>query len=100
MFIVSIRLTLDLWNDLAKKVEEKVFPSMSEALRSYCILGLKIESFKHSIKDPEFMKSINDLKKGNAIFEWFHTLSNDEIEAMSLAAQLEKESRVKQEKFL
>lgn len=99
MFVVSIRLPLDLWQELGRKIEEHKFPSISEALRSYTILGMKIESFKHEISNPDFMKTIDELKQGNALFEWFATLQVEQIEAISLAAQMEKENRFKQEQL-
>jgi len=96
----TIRTPQDLWNMLSEKVDDKTFPNISDAYRSYALLGLKIESYKAQIKDPEFLKSIEEMRQNNSIFEWLATLSESQKEGISFALQMDKESRYKQAKFV
>ena len=99
-YISTIRVPFDLWEQINKKVEQKMFRSIPEALRTYCQLGMKIEQFKEQIKDPEFLKSIDELKRNDSIFEWLATLSSEQKGAIKFAIEVERDALVKQTKFV
>jgi len=89
----SLRLSLELLDKLENAVHEQKFDSVSKAIRYYIELGIRVESFKTSIKDPEFLKSIGELKQTDGIFEWIETLSPEQIDAIAYALQMEKDKR-------
>lgn len=78
---------------LENAVKEQKFPSVSEAIRTYVEVGMHIESCKGLIKDPQFLKSMEELKQTEGIFDWFQTLTNSELDAMHTASKMEKEKR-------
>lgn len=89
----SLRLPLDLLDKLEKTVNEGKFTSMAEAVRSYVKVGMHVESYKTMIKDPEFLKSIEELKQTEGIFQWTETLSDEQADAIAMALKMEKEKR-------
>jgi metal-responsive CopG/Arc/MetJ family transcriptional regulator len=93
-------LPIELVQELDSKVEDRTFSCRAEALRAYCQLGLKAEQFKKQIKDPEFLKSIDEMKQNDGIFEWLATLTPDQENAIAFAIQMDKEQRTKQVKFV
>ena len=97
---IGVRIPLDLIEKIDKSVQEGKFPNTSEAIRSYVILGMRIESFKSSIKNLEFLKHIDELKKGNQLIEWVSTLKENELEAIQMAVQMERDGRYKQQKLI
>jgi len=93
-FTIGLRISEDLLGELEKAVyNEKKFNNISEAIRGYVKLGLKVESLKTVIKDPEFLKSIEFLKQTDGIFGWLETLNDQQTDAMAYAIQMEKERR-------
>lgn len=99
-FVTSIRVPFQMFEELNKKVEEKNYKSIAEAIRSYCHLGLWVERVKTQVKDPEFLRKIDDLKKGNALIEWSQTLSENEAMAIRDAINIELDLRFKQMKII
>lgn len=99
-FVTSIRVPFIMFEELKIKMKEKNITSISEGIRSYCQLGLWVERIKHQVDSPEFIKKIDDLKQGNALFEWTSTLSEEQARAIRDAITLDLDSRVKQEKFV
>jgi len=93
--LIGLRIPLDLLEELEKTVSgpEKKFGSISEAFREYVKLGLRVESYKAVIKDPEFLKSIDYLKQNDGIFNWIETLTDQQTDAIAYALQMEKEKR-------
>ena len=89
----SMRIPLELLEKLESTVKENKFPSVSEAIRSYITVGMHVESYKMTIKDPEFMKSIDELKKTEGIFQWIETLTDSQADAIATALTMEKEKR-------
>ena len=75
------------------KVKENKFENVSEAIRSYIEVGMYIESCKTMIKDPAFLKSIEELKQTEGLFQWIETLKDNEVDAISDALKFEKEKR-------
>jgi len=95
----SLRLPLDLLDKLDKTVKEAKFSSISEAIRSYVELGIHVESYKTMIKDPKFLKSIEDLKRTEGIFHWIETLTDEQVDAITTALKMEKENRYENRTF-
>jgi len=89
----SLRISLELLQKLENGVKENKFPSVSEAIRSYVTVGMHVESYKMMIKDPEFLKSIDELKKTEGIFQWIETLTDSQADAIATALTMDKEKR-------
>ncbi len=92
-FNFSFRLPLELFDKLENLVKIGKFPSVSEAIRSYIIVGMHVESYKTMIKDPEFLKSIDEIKQTEGVFQWIETLTNEQADAIATALKMEKEKR-------
>ncbi len=90
----SLRIPLDLLDQLENKVKEGKFQSIAEAMKSYIKVGIHVESYKTMIKDPAFLKSIEELKQTEGLFDWIETLKDNEVDAIASALQMEKEKRV------
>lgn len=97
---IGLRVPLDLLQQIDKKVTERKFTNRTDAVLSYIQMGIHVESFKASIKDPEFLKHIDELKQGNQLFEWAETLKDNERDAIASALQFVKESKFSQHKFI
>ncbi len=95
----SIRFPLELLDSLEKNVKEGKFSSVSEAIRSYIELGMHVESYKTMIKDPKFLKSIEELKKTEGIFHWIETLTDEQVDSIATALKMEKENRYENKTF-
>ncbi len=89
----SIRFPLELLDSLERNVKEGKFSSVSEAIRSYIELGMHVESYKTIIKDPQFLKSIEELKQTEGVFHWIETLTDEQVTAITTALKMEKEKR-------
>ena len=91
--LLSLRISLDLLDKLESTVKEGKFPNVSEAIRSYIVVGMHVESYKTMIKDPAFLKSIEELKQTEGVFQWLETLSDQQADAIATALKMEKEKR-------
>ena len=89
----NLRMPLELYDRLENFVKEGKFPSISEAIRSNVKVGIHVESYKTMIKDPEFLKSIDELKRTEGIFHWTETLNDEQVDAIATALKMEKEKR-------
>jgi len=89
----SLRISLDLLEKLENSVKSGKFSSVSDAIRSYTQVGMHVESYKTMIKDPEFLKSIEELKQTEGIFQWIETLNDQQMDAIATAFTMEKEKR-------
>lgn len=92
---ISLRLPLEFLEKFESSVKQGKFPNVSEALRSYAKLGMHVESFKTMIKDPEFLKSIDELKQTEGIFQWIETLTDAQADAIKTALEMDKERRTR-----
>jgi len=54
---------------------------------------MHVESYKTMIKDPAFLKSIEELKQTEGVFQWLETLSDQQADAIATALKMEKEKR-------
>lgn len=91
--LFSFRMPLDMLDKLENKVQENIFKNVSEAIRSYVEVGMYIESCKTMIKDPVFLKSIDELKQTEGLFQWIETLKDNEVDAIASAVKFEREKR-------
>jgi len=91
--LFSFRIPIDMLDKLENKVKENKFENISEAIRSYIEVGIHVESYKSMIKDPAFLKSIDELKKTEGLFQWIETLKDNEVDAIADALKFEKEKR-------
>ena len=91
--LLSLRMSNDMLDKLENKVKENKFGSISEAIRSYVEVGMYIESCKTMIRDPAFLKSIEELKQTEGLFQWIETLKDNEVDAIASALKFEKEKR-------
>lgn len=90
---------MDLLDSLERHVKEGKFSSVSEAIRSYIELGMHVESYKTIIKDPQFLKSIKELKQTEGVFHWTETLTDEQVDAIATALKMEKEKRYENKTF-
>jgi len=89
----SLRIPADLLDNLENKVKDGKFQSISGAIKSYIEVGMHVESYKTMIKDPAFLKSIEELKQTEGLFQWTETLKDNEVDAIASALKFEKEKR-------
>jgi len=89
----SLRIPLDLLDRLENFVKEGRCSSVSESIRYFVTLGMHVESYKIMIKDPEFLKSIEQLKQTEGVFQWIETLTDEQSDAISMALKMNKEKR-------
>lgn len=98
---LHIRMKRSVNDRIDQLIANRQFKDRSSACRYMLEFGLLAYSFKHEIKNPEFIKSVNLLKDGNKIFDWAGGLESiSQIEGFILALQMEKEQRMKLGKFL
>ena len=91
--LLSLRIPNDMLDMLENTVKEGKFENVSKAIRSYVELGMHVESLKSMIKDPVFLKSIEELKQTEGLFQWTETLKDNEVDAIASALKFEKEKR-------
>ena len=89
----SLRISLELLEKIEKAVQEKKFASVSEAMKYYIELGILVESYKTTIKDADFVRTIGQLKQNDSIFQWLETLTDEQTDAIAYALNMEKEKR-------
>ncbi len=97
---ISLRLSHDLWTEINQLVENGVFNNISDAIRSLAEGGLWLHKNKDSLQNQEFVKDIfekwNSKMNEKGIFEWTSQLTSDQLDAIKMALDLEKEKRCKQ----
>lgn len=54
---------------------DKVYPDRSEAIKSLCGIGMFVERNKGTIKDPQFVETLNQRIKDESIYDWLEGLS-------------------------
>jgi len=89
----SLRISYNLLDRLERAVKDGKFASIAEAIRTYTEVGMHVETYKTLIKDPEFLKSIEELKMTEGIFKWTETLTEQQADAVATALKMEKEKR-------
>lgn len=78
-----------------EKMREKGMSSLSETIRMYSELGLFIDNIKHEVKNPEFLRQLEEIMNENKIFEWTSSMTDDQLNAIKMAVELEREQRYK-----
>jgi len=89
----SLRIPNNLLDRLENAVKDGKFSSVAEAIRKYTEVGMHVETYKTQIKDPEFLKSIEELQKTEGVFKWTETLTDEQRDAIATALEMEKEKR-------
>ncbi len=93
----SVRMSLELWNQINKFVEDSICKNFSEAARVLIQGGLKLQDFKEVVDEPsklnQFINEMNSIMKKEQIFDWTKSLNEQQIEAIGMALKMEKESR-------
>ena len=96
--VISLRIDNDILDTIEAKAKESEM-SESKTIRNYIKLGILTESFKHEIKNPDFLKSIDALKEGDALIEWSQTLTKDQRSAIRFALDEQDQLEYKQTRF-
>ena len=97
--MISFRIENWLLDELEEDVKQKLFPSVSDAVREYTKLGRLARKYKNKLVDPQFLKTIEDLKKNDSLFQWAAALKDNELDALIYAMKMEKEGRHAQTKL-
>ena len=96
---LSIRISHELWHRINEFVENSSMIDFSSGVRALIESGLWLDDHKEDICDPdkaskiitEWTSKINE----NEILDWPKQLSDDQIRAIEMAFDLEKERRCK-----
>ena len=100
--IINFRCELSLLDDIEKLVKSPltpkgVFPNTSEVIRECTKVGIKVHNYQEMMKDPdkanEFREKMQDMIKNEEVFEWAHTLDQQQIDGFLMALQMEKDKR-------
>jgi len=97
--LFSLRMSLELLDKLEGIIKEGKLSNISEAIRYYVELGMYVESYKTMIKDPEFLKTIEELKQKESVFDWLETLNDSQMDAIATAIKMGKEKRYETRTF-
>lgn len=97
--IVNFRIENWLLDELENDVKEHKFKSVSEAIREYVQLGRLADKYKNKISNADFLKTVDELKKNDSLFEWAASLKDNELDALTYAIKMEKEGRYAQAKL-
>lgn len=94
---VSLRLPRDLWQKINDLVDERKIPDFSHATRSLIEAGLWLNQNKNDLIDPEkshkLIDEYNSKLDEKSLFDWVGQLSNNQIDGLMIAFDLEKEKR-------
>ena len=104
----SVRLPLDLHNDLLSMVKTRENPDgkyryLSEALRETIRIGVILQKHEDSLKDPEraaeLQAEMQKVVKNDDIFKWLETLSKSQRDAITMGVRMIEERGFEQEKL-
>lgn len=94
---ISLRLSNELWHKIHDLVDGKSIPDLSHATRSLIEAGLWLNENKNDLRDPEKTKKIieeyNSKLNEKDVFDWVGQLPDNQIQALQIAFQLEREKR-------
>jgi Arc/MetJ-type ribon-helix-helix transcriptional regulator len=94
--IVNIRFDDDLITKLNQLVSDATFENVSSAVRELIHIGLLTLNYKQQIKDPEFVKSVDELKQNDNLFNWIETLNQNQQDALFYTLKMTRENRYEQ----
>lgn len=96
---LSVRIPHELWVKLAKFVDNGLAKDFSCAIRALIEAGFWLHEHKNDIHDPEqvqnFIEKWNSQMNEDKIFDWTKQLSENQMKAIEMAFDLEKERRYK-----
>ena len=96
---LSVRIPQELWQKINEFVENGLAKDLSSAVRALIEAGFWLHEHKDDIHDPEqvqnFIKEWNLQMNEDKIFDWTEQLSENQMKAIEMAFDLEKERRYK-----
>ena len=96
---ISLRLSHELWTKINDLVDGRNCPDFSHVARSLIEAGLWLNEHKNDLTDPEksqkFIEEYNSKLNEKDLFDWVSRLSDNQIQGMEIAFDLEKEKRFK-----
>jgi len=96
---LSIRIPHESWEKLAQFVDNGLAKDISCAVRALIEAGFWLHEHKNDIHDPEqvqnFIEEWNSQMNEDKIFDWTKQLSENQMKAIEMAFDLEKERRYK-----
>lgn len=97
--VLSVRVPHELWEKLAKFVDNGLAKDLSSAVRSLIEGGFKLAEIKNEIDNPGRVRELADQwdskMNENDIFGWAKNLSDNQMKAIQGAIDLENEQRNK-----
>ena|SRR3989338_2285021 len=97
--LISLRLSRELWTKINDLVDGRNCPDFSHVARSLIEAGLWLNEHKNDLTDPEksqkFIEEYNSKLNEKDLFDWVSRLSDNQIQGMEIAFDLEKEKRFK-----
>ena len=95
--LVSLRLPINELDEYENLVLQKLFTSLSEAIRECGSKGRLLLSYKDVLNDPvkkkEFFEKLDSTLKSEQIFEYLTSLTDTELRGISEAIQIVQEKR-------
>ena len=96
---ISLRMPRQMWVKIDKLVEQKAGRDFSDTIRNMVDVGIWMYENKKTLKDPEKMKTkIEEFNKRldeKNSMGWFAQLSDQQLEGIKMAYELEREKRMK-----
>ena len=96
---LSVRIPQELWHKINEFAENGLAKDLSSAVRNLVESGLWLHEHKDDIRDTEKTNKIidewNAKMNEKEILDWPKQLSDDQIRAIEMAFDLEKERRCK-----
>lgn len=93
---ITFRVEENLIDKLNSSITKNNFGTVSDALKHYIELGMLAESFKTEVQNPDFLKSIDELKQSDGLFQWVETLTENQKDALSYALKQAREVQYEQ----
>jgi len=96
---ISVRIPHELWEKLAKFVDDELAKDLSSAVRTLIEGGFKLIEIKNEIDDPDRARELaeqwDSKMNENDIFEWAKNLPEHKMRAVRGAIEFENEQRYK-----
>ena len=96
---ISLRIPRDLWSKINNLVDDRSIPDFSHAARSLIEAGLWLIEHEKDLSDPEKSQKIieeyNSKLNEKDVFDWVGQLSDNQIQGLEIAFELEKGKRIR-----
>ena len=101
---VSTRLPDTVMDKIDKHIEDGNFKNLSNAIAKCAEIGIQVFEYQEMMKDPakaaEFTKKMQEILKEDQLIEWSQTLTSGQLDGFIMLLRMEKDNRVKQQRFL